>query len=244
MRFEIATSSAAEQRIAPDLAQGRAEARRLWRRPARRCELRWAPRRRGRSRRWRSSMPWAWSWASSASTSSSINSSAWTSSSSSDRLMQPRSSPREISAATSGREVSSCATPGMLRSRGAGCGQAVERAPEQPRDVHLRHPDPLGDLRLGSSSRNAGGGSSVRARAAPIQGGGAPRHSTSSHPPPPCPEARQAVSPHPFARPRGVEIAWYAVAAPSPRAPPRRGADRLRHVGGRGRPPEPRRQRP
>src|SRR5262245_12242217 len=62
--------------------------------------------------------------------------------------MQPRSSPRAISAATSGREVSSCATAQMLRSRRARCRETVQRAAQEPRDVHLGHTDLFGDLRL------------------------------------------------------------------------------------------------
>src|SRR4051794_27424783 len=85
---------------------------------------------------------------SSASTSSSTSSSACTSSSNSDRLMQPRSSPRAISAATSGRELSSCATDLMLRRCRARCGKAVQRAPQKAGHVHLRHADLFGYLRL------------------------------------------------------------------------------------------------
>src|SRR5918997_5410858 len=62
--------------------------------------------------------------------------------------MQPRSSPRAISAATSAREVSSCGTARMLRRCGARRREAVQRAPQEARHVHLGYADLLGDLRL------------------------------------------------------------------------------------------------
>src|SRR5919106_4947664 len=81
--------------------------------------------------------------------SASESSSACASSSSSDRLTQPRSSPRASKAATSGRDVTSAAaTLPMLRRCGTGRRQAVERAPEQPRNVHLGDPHTLRDLGL------------------------------------------------------------------------------------------------
>ena len=182
------------------------------------------------------SMPCASRWVSSASTSSSASSSACASSSSSDRLMQPRSSPRAISAATSGREVSSCATARMLRSRGAGCREAVERAPQQARHVHLGDADALGDLRLGQVLLEAKPQDQPLARGQRLQGAAqrladldelvarAPRRTAtrraSSSPPRRCPGAAR-----PARRPRRP---W---PPPSPRARPRP-----------ARPPRPRRR--
>ena len=122
-----------QQRVAADLVEEELE--RVGRRGR---QLAVAERRSARLRRARSrrvtSMPCDSRWASSASTSSSASSSAWASSSNSERLTQPRSSPRATSAATSGREVSSCATmpnatppPRPLRRDGRASAAAAAR---------------------------------------------------------------------------------------------------------------------
>src|SRR5215208_3233224 len=70
-------------------------------------------------------------------------------SSNSDRFTQPCSSPRDNRAFTSGRATST--DPIELSGRGecfTGGGEAIQRAPEQPRDVHLRYAYPLSDLGL------------------------------------------------------------------------------------------------